>query len=83
MSCGSLNPSNKLACGYNALIKPESASNPVFLGFQYEDESENFVGALSAPQWAIFENDGTIRLSDSKPHYTRRAKASKEGGKIR
>ena len=58
-------PANQLIAGSHAgkLVNPE-APYPVFLGFQYEDEKGNFVGAMSDPQWAIFADDGKIRLSD-------------------
>ena len=54
---------NQLAIGSHAgkLVNPE-ASFPIFLGFQYEDENGNFVGAMSDPQWAVFDADGFIQL---------------------
>lgn len=51
------------------LVKPESTPNPVFIGFQYEDEGGHFVGGLTDPQWAAFADDGTIHLSDPQPAY--------------
>ena len=58
-------PANILAVGSHGgkLISPESATHPVFCGFQYEDEAGHFVGGLTDPQWATFALDGTISLS--------------------
>lgn len=65
-------PANLLADGIygGKLVNPQSAATPVFLGFQLEDEGGHFVGGISDPQWATFADDGTIRLSDSKPLHT-------------
>lgn len=43
-------------------VNPETEENPVFLGFQLEDEAGHFVGGISDPQWAVFNDDGTISL---------------------
>jgi beta-fructofuranosidase len=61
-------PANQLVVGSHAgkFIDPEAAC-PVFFGFQYEDEKGNFVGALTDPQWGIFDDDGKIHLSDINP----------------
>ncbi|MBD1926115.1 hypothetical protein H6F74_07585 [Trichocoleus sp. FACHB-90] len=48
------------------LVNPETEENPVFYGFQLVDEGGHFVDGLSDPQWAIFVEDGTIRLSNTK-----------------
>lgn len=62
-------PANLLIDGLygGKLVNPETEDTPVFFGFQLEDEAGHFVGGLSDPQWAIFHDDGTIRLCDSKP----------------
>lgn len=61
-------PANLLSNGLygGKFVNPEE-ENPVFFGFQLEDEAGHFVGGISDPQWATFNDDGTIRLSDSKP----------------
>lgn len=59
-------PANILAVGSHGgkLIKPESVANPVFFGFQYEDEAGHFVGGLTDAQRVTFALDGTIHLSE-------------------
>lgn len=61
-------PANILAVGFHGgkLIRSDT-DNPVFFGFQYEDESGRFVGGLADPQWATFADDGTIHLSEPQP----------------
>ena len=49
------------------LVNPETKDNPVFFGFQLEDEGGHFVGGISDPQWSTFAEDGTIHLSNSPP----------------
>lgn len=60
-------PANLLADGLYAgkLVNPETEVNPVFLGFEQEDEGGHFVGGLSDPRWAVFADDGRICLFDS------------------
>lgn len=62
-------PANLLCKNFYAgkLVNPETEAYPVFYGFQKEDEGGHFVGGISDPQWATFADDGTIRLSASKP----------------
>lgn len=65
-------PANLLCDGLFAgkLVNPETEMNPVFFGFQKEDEGGHFVGGLSDPKWAVFDRDGKIQLSDTKPLVT-------------
>jgi beta-fructofuranosidase len=49
------------------LVSPESEKNPVFFGFQFEDQRGHFVGGISDPKWAVFHEDGSITLTDEKP----------------
>lgn len=53
---------------YGGKFANPEAENPVFFGFQLEDEAGHFVGGICDPQWAIFNDDGTIGLCNSKPH---------------
>jgi len=60
-------PANLLSHGlYGGRLVNLEDDAPVFFGFQLEDEGGHFVGGVSDPQWAIFDN-GTIHLSQSKP----------------
>lgn len=61
-------PANLLIDGLygGKLVNPETDDAPVFFGFQLEDEGGHFVGGISDPQWAVFADDGTIRLRNSK-----------------
>ena len=65
-------PANLLCDGLFAgkLLKPDTELYPGFIGFQKEDEAGNFVGGLSDPLWAVFQDDGKIDLRDSKPAHT-------------
>lgn len=61
-------PANLLVDGVygGKLVNPETKDTPAFFGFQLEDEAGHFVGGISDPLWAIFEQDGTIRLCNSQ-----------------
>ncbi|MGF1481814.1 MAG: hypothetical protein ACFB4I_20415 [Cyanophyceae cyanobacterium] len=61
-------PAHQLVLNSHAgkLIDSE-ARYPIFLGFQHEDDQGNFVGAISDVRWAIFNDDGTLCLSDRDP----------------
>lgn len=62
-------PANLLSDGFYAgkLIDPETDPYPIFFGFQHEDEAGCFVGGISDPYWAIFDDSGMIHLKDEKP----------------
>lgn len=62
-------PANRLSDNLYAgkLINPETNPYPAFFGFQKADASGHFMGGLSDPQWALFADDGTIRLSAANP----------------
>ncbi|MGF1499688.1 MAG: hypothetical protein ACFB8W_23120 [Elainellaceae cyanobacterium] len=55
------------AAGAGKLLEPTLMVHPLFLGFQYGDEGDHFVGMVTDPQWATFAEDGTLQLSHSDP----------------
>jgi beta-fructofuranosidase len=48
------------------IVDPEIENNPVFFGFQFEDQRGRFVGGISDPKWVVFEDCGMISLKDTK-----------------
>ena len=64
-------PANLLCKNFyvGKFVNPEAAY-PAFFGFRKHNEGGHFDGGISDPQWAIFADDGTIRLSDFNPSST-------------